>query len=150
MNPLERIAVMLPGATLLALCARAQNPPAAAPPVPRMTLPGPANPIPPGPFAPTWESIRANYRPPQWLADAKFGIFIHWGLYAVPAHGSEWYARHMYTTPAVIQWHTEHFGPPSKFGYKDFIPRFTAERFNGEVVVLNARLQAESGGSGSD
>jgi alpha-L-fucosidase len=67
---------------------------------------------------------------PGWFRDAKFGIFMHWGLYAVPAHASEWYAKHMYGNPGITQWHTEKFGPPDKFGYKDFIPKFTCEKFN--------------------
>lgn len=87
-----------------------------------------ANPIPPGPFQPVWESIRDNYRAPRWFNESKCGIFIHWGVYAVPAHHNEWYARHMYNTE--VQWHTEHFGPPDQFGYKDFIPLFKAERYD--------------------
>jgi alpha-L-fucosidase len=86
--------------------------------------------IPPGKFQPTWDSIRTNYSTPGWLRDAKFGIFMHWGLYAVPAHGSEWYEKHMYGNPQVTQWHTEHFGTPDKFGYKDFIPMFTCSSWN--------------------
>ena len=86
--------------------------------------------IPPGPFAPTWDSIRTNYHVPGWFRDAKFGIFMHWGLYAVPAHASEWYEKHMYGNPGITQWHTEKFGPPDKFGYKDFIPLFTATNWD--------------------
>jgi len=85
-------------------------------------------PIPPGPFQPTWDSLRANYRVPQWFAKAKFGLFLHWGLYSVPAHHNEWYEKHMYGADAA--WHAEHFGPPEKFGYKDFIPLFTQEKFD--------------------
>ncbi len=44
--------------------------------------------IPPGPFQPTWESLR-NYKVPEWYLDAKFGIFIHWGVYSVPAYDNE-------------------------------------------------------------
>jgi alpha-L-fucosidase len=83
-----------------------------------------------GPFDATWESIRASYVYPDWFRDAKFGIFLHWGLYSVPAHGSEWYLAHMYGDAATIQWHTAHFGPPDQFGYKDFIPMFKAEHFD--------------------
>lgn len=77
-----------------------------------------------------WESL--DKRPsPRWYTDAKFGIFIHWGVYSVPAFGNEWYPRNMYTrdTPEFAH-HVATFGPQSKFGYKDFIPRFTAERFD--------------------
>src|SRR4051812_1180533 len=48
-----------------------------------------------GPFRPDWESL-ANYQVPNWYKDAKFGIFIHWGLYAVPAFRSEQYPQRMY------------------------------------------------------
>ncbi len=100
------------------------------PPRKTINLPNGANPLPKGPFEPTWESIKENYKVPQWFVDAKFGIMLHWGLYAVPAHQSEWYATHMYNNPEIIKWHTEHFGPPGKFGYKDFIPLFTAAKFD--------------------
>jgi alpha-L-fucosidase len=86
--------------------------------------------IPTGPYSPTWDSLKANYHVPGWFRDAKFGLFMHWGLYAVPAHGSEWYAKHMYGNPGITRWHTEKFGLPDKFGYKDFIPLFTCEKFN--------------------
>jgi alpha-L-fucosidase len=67
--------------------------------------------LPPGPVEPNWDSIRAHYQVPAWWRDAKFGIFMHWGLYAVPAHGSEWYALHMYNNPEIAKWHQEHWGP---------------------------------------
>ena len=85
-------------------------------------------PLPAGPFAPTWESLRDHYRVPEWFNQAKFGIFIHWGLYSIPARINEWYLRHMYTTD--VQWHTDHYGPPDRFGYKDFIPLFKAEKYD--------------------
>ena len=76
--------------------------------------------IPAGPYSPDWDSIKASYKVPSWFIQAKFGLFMHWGLYAVPAHHSEWYEKHMYAADA--DWHREHFGPQDKFGYKDFIP----------------------------
>jgi alpha-L-fucosidase len=82
--------------------------------------------IPPGPYQPTWDSLRANWKTPEWFRDAKFGIFLHWGLYAVPAHGNEWYVSRMYNLP----WQVQTFGPTSKFGYKDFIPMFTCEKYD--------------------
>src|SRR5690348_877095 len=48
-----------------------------------------------GPFAPNWTSL-SRFRVPPWYQDAKFGIFIHWGVYSVPAFGNEWYPRNMY------------------------------------------------------
>jgi len=81
-------------------------------------------------FEPTWESLR-TYPIPEWYLDAKFGIFIHWGLYCVPAFGNEWYPRNMYLqgTPEY-QFHLDNFGPHTQFGYKDFLPQFTAEQFD--------------------
>ena len=47
------------------------------------------------PWQPNWDSI--DKRPtPAWFSDAKFGIFIHWGVYSVAGFGSEWYSRNMY------------------------------------------------------
>lgn len=85
-----------------------------------------------GPFQPTWESLSA-YEPPRWYRDAKFGIFIHWGIYSVPAYGSEWYSRNMYIqgTPEY-EHHIKTYGKHSEFGYKDFIPMFKAEKFNAD------------------
>jgi alpha-L-fucosidase len=97
-------------------------------------------PTPDSPVAPTWDSIRENYQVPEWFKEAKFGIFIHWGLYAVPAYHNEWYAKHMYGEFA--QYHTEHYGPPDVFGYKDFIPLFKAEKYDPEAW---AKLFKDSG-----
>ena len=85
-------------------------------------------PMPEGPFAPTWESLAANYRTPSWFEDAKFGIFMHWGVYSVAAHHNEWYEKHMYAADAA--WHAQRFGPQDKFGYKDLIPMFTAAKWD--------------------
>jgi alpha-L-fucosidase len=82
-----------------------------------------------GPFADTWESLAA-YQPPRWFCDAKFGIFIHWGVYSVPAYGSEWYARRMYQQGRPeFEHHRATYGAQDEFGYKDFIPKFTADSF---------------------
>jgi len=83
-----------------------------------------------GPFQADWQSLE-SYQVPDWYRDAKFGIFIHWGVYSVPALDSEWYPRNMYIRgSAVFKHHAATFGPQSQFGYKDFIPRFTAEHFD--------------------
>ncbi len=88
-------------------------------------------PIPAGPYQPTWESIAKNYKDPQWFRDAKFGIYMHLGIFSVPAHASEWYVRYMYGgNKDVMQWHTEHYGPPTKFGYKDFLPMYTMAKWD--------------------
>jgi alpha-L-fucosidase len=88
--------------------------------------------VPEGPFQPTWESLE-HYVVPEWYLDAKFGIFIHWGLYSVPAFRNEWYSRNMYLQDQPeYKHHLETYGPHKQFGYKDFIPKFTAEKWNPE------------------
>jgi alpha-L-fucosidase len=83
-----------------------------------------------GPFAPTWSSLE-RFEVPAWYVDGKFGIFIHWGVYAVPAFGNEWYPRNMYRRgEAAFAHHVQTWGPQKDFGYKDFIPMFKAERFD--------------------
>lgn len=83
-----------------------------------------------GPFTASWDSL-GGYRTPPWYEDGKFGIFIHWGPYAVPAFGNEWYPRKMYLPDSPeFRHHVATYGPHTAFGYKDFIPRFTAEKFD--------------------
>jgi alpha-L-fucosidase len=86
-------------------------------------------------FQATWESLQ-HYNTPDWFRDAKFGIFIHWGIYSVPAFESEWYPRNMYQEgTSEYKHHIEKYGPQSKFGYKDFIPIFKAEKFNADAWI---------------
>ncbi len=82
-------------------------------------------------YQPTWESL-SKYQCPDWFRDAKFGIFIHWGVYSVPAFSSEWYPRQMYdrNDTTVFNHHVRTYGTQDKFGYKDFIPMFRAEKFD--------------------
>ncbi|MDR2026270.1 MAG: alpha-L-fucosidase [Prevotellaceae bacterium] len=82
-------------------------------------------------FQPDWDNIAKNYQFPEWFVDAKFGIFIHWGVYAVPAFGSEWYPRNMYQkNSSEFKHHVTTYGEHTRFGYKDFIPMFKAEKFD--------------------
>lgn len=109
----------------------------------------------PGPVKPDWESLRTSYKVPDWFRGAKFGIFMHFGIFSVPAHGNEWYEKFLYAggDDSVLKvlggndlatnvnkgpkstraWHTQHFGPVDKFGYKDFIPMFKAEHFDADA-----------------
>jgi len=83
-----------------------------------------------GPFAPNWASL-ARFKTPEWYEDAKFGVFIHWGVYSVPAFGNEWYPRNMYKKDEKeFAHHLATYGPQATFGYKDFIPQFKAEKFD--------------------
>ncbi len=82
-----------------------------------------------------WESLK-KYQTPEWFKDAKFGIFIHWGVYSVPAFRNEWYPHNMYRKDQdEFKHHVATYGSQNKFGYKDFIPQFKAEKFNAEQWV---------------
>ncbi len=95
-----------------------------------------------GPFRPDWNSL-SNFQVPEWYKYAKFGIFIHWGVYSVPAFGSEWYPREMYTAGTPENKHQiATYGPLTEFGYKDFIPKFKAEHYDPEAW---AKLFKDSG-----
>ncbi|TGV03504.1 alpha-L-fucosidase [Flavivirga rizhaonensis] len=87
-------------------------------------------------YKPEWESIRNGYKIPEWFRDAKFGIFLHWGPYAVPAYSSAKYPKGIYQESWTkggkhpYSYHRKTYGDPSVFGYKDFIPMFKAEKFD--------------------
>jgi alpha-L-fucosidase len=86
-------------------------------------------------FEPTWESMK-QFEVPEWFRDAKFGIYFHWGVYSVPAHETEWYSHYMYVPDHPIhKYHEETYGPVNEFGYKDFIPMFTASKFDADEWV---------------
>ena len=75
-----------------------------------------------GRYKADWSSL-AGHRLPSWYYEGKFGIFIHWGIYSVPAYACEWYPRWMYNPGSrEYEYHKKNFGDPSEFGYKDFIP----------------------------
>jgi len=83
-----------------------------------------------GTFKDTWESL-TQYQVPYWYKQMKFGIFIHWGVFSVPAYGHEWYARNMYEQGHdLFNHHTATYGAHTKFGYKDFIPMLKMEKFD--------------------
>jgi alpha-L-fucosidase len=109
-------------------------------------------------YAGNWESI--DSRPtPQWFTDAKFGIFIHWGVYSVPSFASptarggdaysEWYWNQLKKGPAVngqpnptYEFHKKNFGPD--FDYQNFAPLFKAEMFDpGQWAGIFARSGAK-------
>jgi alpha-L-fucosidase len=85
-----------------------------------------------GKYKDNWDSMK-NMPVPEWYRNAKFGLFIHWGLYSVPAFNNEWYSRNMYVQDSPeFEHHIKTYGEHKDFGYKDFIPMFKAERFNAE------------------
>jgi len=88
-----------------------------------------------GVFEPTWQSLSENYQTPDWFADAKLGIWAHWGLQCVPEDG-DWYARSMYQQDqGRYKNHLNKYGHPSEHGMIDFIPLWKAEKFDPEALV---------------
>jgi alpha-L-fucosidase len=120
-----------------------------------------------GPYEATTESLR-KHKAPQWYEDAKFGVFIHWGPYAVPAY-HEWYVEMLSpkanygfmlggppftaergelpeqlflekTRADAVEYHRKNWG--AGFKYDDFIPQFKAEKFDPDAW---AQLFKEAG-----
>jgi len=110
-------------------------------------------------YAKQWAEI-TSYKIPEWLLDAKFGMYTHWGVYSVPAFKGNTYVRNMYTptgsrgqqhetNEAYYNYHKEHYGDPTKFGYTDFVPMFKAEEYCGaDFVELMKATGAKFGGLG--
>ena len=84
-------------------------------------------------YTPNWQSLEKYNEQPEWFKDAKFGIYFHWGVLSVPAFANDWYPRNMHIKDKPeYQHHVATYGPPSKFGYHDFVPMFKAEKFNAD------------------
>ena len=93
---------------------------------------------------PDWDTLSQQWRTPQWIQDAKLGLWAHWGPQSVPRLGGGWYARHMYMPDVgkekwgadAYRYHTETYGHPSEYGYKDLIyDHFKAEKFDADALV---------------
>lgn len=102
-----------------------------------------AEPVAPGKFKPTWDSLK-QYECPQWFRDAKFGIWAHWGPQCQPEDG-DWYARWMYLSGSgPYRYHTNHYGSPLEFGFKDVIHEWKAQNWDPDkLVALYKRAGAQ-------
>ena len=88
-----------------------------------------------GKYKPDWASL-SHHKVPEWYMHDKIGVFIHWGIYSVPAFGNEWYSRAMYDPNCrEFEHHRKTYGEQKDFGYKDFIPMFKAEKFDAKKWV---------------
>lgn len=88
-----------------------------------------------GVYKDDWDSL-AKHETPKWFRDGKFGIFIHWGIYSVPAFANEWYPRNMYIQGSQeFEHQIKTYGEHKDFGCKDFIPMFRAEKFDAKEWV---------------
>ncbi|WP_437393393.1 alpha-L-fucosidase [Olivibacter sp. SA151] len=85
-------------------------------------------------FKPEWKSLE-QYQVPDWFRDAKFGIWAHWGPQCQPERG-DWYARGMYQEGSdQYNYHVEKYGHPSKFGFKDVINEWKADKWDPEMLL---------------
>ena len=88
-----------------------------------------------GPFQPTWASLIENYHCPEWFRDAKLGIWAHWSAQCVPGQG-DWYARNMYIQGLrQNEYHVEHYGHPSEFGFMELDNLWKAENWDPEQLM---------------
>lgn len=88
-----------------------------------------------GKYKADWQSL-SGHSVPKWYYQDKFGIFIHWGIYSVPAFGNEWYSRNMYDkNDRDFEYHVKTYGNQKNFGYKDFIKMFRGENFDADKLV---------------
>jgi len=97
-----------------------------------------------GPFKPSWDSLNAGYKAPDWFRDAKFGLWAHWGAQCVPEAG-DWYARNMYLPgQRAYDHHLKTYGHPADTGFIDFYPKWRAENWNpDDLLDLYARAGAK-------
>ena len=100
-------------------------------------------PVAAGKFAPTWQSLQ-QYKTPDWFRNAKFGIWAHWGPQCQPEQG-DWFGRFMYNEGGdQYKWFVEHYGHPSKVGFKEVIKDWKAENWDPEkLVALYKRAGAQ-------
>lgn len=91
----------------------------------------------------TWEELREQYEIPKWFAEARFGIWAHWGAQSVPLMGGGWYAKHMYMQNVGTEWfgenaypyHNKTYGHPSEFGFKDVINEWKAQNLDTDELM---------------
>lgn len=96
-----------------------------------------------GPFDGTRESLQA-YRIPEWFRDAKFGIWAHWGPQSAAEDG-DWYARNIYIQDSPqYKFHVDHYGHPSKAGFRAVIPTWQASDFDpGHLLSMYQKAGAK-------
>jgi len=96
-----------------------------------------------GPYSPDWKAMSRLYQTPEWWRDAKFGAWAHWDPQSMPEDG-DWYARGMYQEGSrQYRYQTNHFGPPSEYGYKDIAHNWVIDRWKpNELMDLYVEMGA--------
>lgn len=103
----------------------------------------PPLPVAAGPYSPDWKEISRLYVAPEWWRDAKFGAWAHWDPQSMPEDG-DWYSRGMYQEAnRQYNYHIQHFGHPSEYGYKDICHNWVIDRWNpNELMDLYVEMGA--------
>ncbi len=103
----------------------------------------PPLPVAAGPYAADWKEMSRLYQTPEWWRDAKFGAWSHWDPQSMPEDG-DWYARGMYQEGnRQYRYHTNHFGHPSEYGYKDIAHNWAIDRWKpNELMDLYVKMGA--------
>lgn len=91
----------------------------------------------------SWDELSKQYEIPKWFAEARFGVWVHWGAQTVPEYGGGWYARHMYMQDVgketfgknAYPYHVKTYGHPSEVGYKDVIHEWKAENLDTDNLL---------------
>jgi alpha-L-fucosidase len=132
---MSRIKPMKAQRFILVLCNSLITLAALAPAPLRGQSAAPRHQIAPGPFEPTWQSLAADYRCPDWFRDAKFGIWAHWSAQCVPEQG-DWYARHMYIQGhPQYDYHARTYGHPTHFGFMELDNLWKADKWEPEKLM---------------
>jgi alpha-L-fucosidase len=128
--PIRRLCSVLPTIALSIVCGCASGPKHyAVEPLPAERT------IATGSFEPTWDSLAAGYKCPEWFRDAKLGFWAHWGPQCVPEEG-DWYARSMYIQGhRQYEAHVAKYGHPTTFGFMEIINLWHAENWNPEELI---------------
>jgi hypothetical protein len=103
----------------------------------------PPLPVADGPYSSDWKAMSQHYQAPEWWRDAKFGAWAHWDPQSMPEDG-DWYARGMYQEGSrQYRYHTNHFGHPSEYGYKDIAHNWVIDRWKpNELMDLYREMGA--------
>ncbi len=151
---MKKVFALLLTAMSLSACAQTNDGlPAVLPPIPEIPAPEPVGtvkmgdsktfeevqlelPLTDGPFQANWASIEKNYPgTPQWLRDAKFGIWVHFGPQSAGESGY-WYARNLYKKGhKAYNNHLKRYGHPSKMGYKDVLRTWNPTKLDPEYLT---------------
>lgn len=104
----------------------------------------PPLPVASGPYAADWKAMSRIYTVPEWWRDAKFGAWSHWDPQSMPEQG-DWYARGMYMeNNGQYRYHTNHFGHPCEYGYKDVCRNWAIDRWKpSELMDLYVEMGAK-------